>query len=259
MRRFVECVAFAALAGMVVVAFVSAQERKVPAQDRDKQRIEREGTQPSREQASRASDSQLATWLAADNENEVELGKFAAERSQNEEVKKFARMMSDDHGKFLNQLRRFAPTAAGTSPESARQPSRAIDEKRATTQREEVRPDDPTKRSATRTETETTIRRGYLDPEGRIDLARVKQEIAKQCLETAKKELDEKSGADFDKCYVGHQIMMHHQVADTLKVMKNYASPELRKVIEDGQGAVQGHLDQAKHLMKQLENKGSKD
>jgi predicted outer membrane protein len=252
MRRFVECVAVATLAGIGVVAMVSAQERErvAPGQERDRQRTERDA-QPGREQGSRWSDGQLATWLAADNEGEVELGKFAAERSQNEEVKKFARMMSDDHTKFLNQLRKFAPMS-GTSPDTARQPAR-IDEKRATTQREDIRPDDPTKRRDR--DAETTVRRGYFDPEGRIDLARVKQEIAKESLQTTKKELDEKSGADFDKCYIGLQIMMHHHAADTLKVMKNYASPELRKVIEDGQGAVQGHLDHAKHLMKQLESK----
>jgi hypothetical protein len=86
-----------------------------------------------------------------------------------------------------------------------------------------------------------------------IDLAQVKQEIGRQCVETFKKELSQKKGKDFDKCYMGQQVGAHLHMGDTLMVMKDYASPQLRAVIEEGEKTAQEHLDHAKQIMKDLE------
>ena len=46
--------------------------------------------------------------IAQANIAEVEAGKLALEKSQNDEVKKFAQMMVNDHGKALTDLETFA-------------------------------------------------------------------------------------------------------------------------------------------------------
>lgn len=91
------------------------------------------------------------------------------------------------------------------------------------------------------------------EPTGHVDLIRVKQEIGRLCVETMKKELGEKKGADFDKCFMGMQVGGHLHMADTLKVMKNYASPQLRSVLEEGEKTTAEHLAHAKQIMKSLE------
>lgn len=274
MKRLLGLATAAGAAILVTVTFVSAQERRESQdQNKGKQKTERESrestTQTGRDQAGRGrsqGDSQLVTWLASGNEGEIALGKFAAERAQNEEVKKFAQMMATDHAEFLNKLRRIAPVAStgGAEPGTTREQTRTEQEKRSTTRKDETRPDEPkrtqpkTETAQTKPEDEPTIRRGYADPEGRVDLLRIKQEIAKQCVETTKRELGEKSGADFDKCYMGQQIVAHLGMADTLKVTKNYASPELRRLLEDGEKAVHEHLAHAKEIMKQIDGEGEK-
>jgi predicted outer membrane protein len=264
----------AGAAVLVTVALVSAQERReTQDQNKAKQKTERESrdstTQSGRDQAGRGrsqGDDQLVMWLASENEGEIALGKFASERAQNDEVKEFAQMMVKDHSEFLNKLHQIAPTASkgGAEPATAREQTRTESDKRSTTRKDEARPDESKRTqpkadaAQTKPADDATIRRSYADPERGTDLLRIKQEIAKQCLETSKKELGEKSGADFDKCYMGQQIMAHLGMADTLKVVKNYASPELKQLLEDGEKAVQGHLAHAKVIMKQIDGEGEK-
>jgi predicted outer membrane protein len=240
------------MAGAVVLVafgFAMAQERR-DAQDPAKSKPAT--TQPGRDLGrGQGGDAQLVAWLAADNETEIALSKFATERAQNGEVKKFAQKMADAHSQFLQKLRGIAPIAA-TEPGS-REPDR-----RATTQTDDPKRTQPkTETAQTKPADETTVRRSYLDA-GAVDLVRIKQEIAKECLATAKKELGEKSGAEFDMCYMGFQIGAHFAMVDTLKVMKNYASPELRRLVEDAHKTANEHLAQAKEIAKQLEKDSKK-
>jgi predicted outer membrane protein len=243
-------------AALFVTLTLTAQERRDPVKNKVQDTIKKETTREAptqtgrdqgRDQARGQGDTQLATWLAVDNEGEIEIGKFAAQRAQSDEVKKFAQQMVDHHTDFLKKLQHMVPIAskgAATAPGKAAQ-----DQKRTT------RPEDTTKRTETaqtRPGEDTTIRRGYLDPDGRIDLARLKQEIGQNCVQTLKKELGEKSSDEFDKCYLGQQILAHLEMADTLKVMKNFASPELRDLIADGEKTTLQHLDEAKDIMKHL-------
>jgi len=65
------------------------------------------GAKPSA--ASHASgDNAFAMRAGQANLAEVELGKLALQKSMNDEVKKFAQMMIDDHGKALDELKDIA-------------------------------------------------------------------------------------------------------------------------------------------------------
>ena len=79
----------------------------------------------------------------------------------------------------------------------------------------------------------------------------LKREIADQCLASAHRELDNKSGKEFAQYYIGMQIGAHMYVVDAMTVFQRHASPELRQTIAAGEETAQGHLQMAKNIMKQ--------
>jgi len=277
MKNLTRCAAAATAALLLTVVFVSAQERREqdkakPAQPNTQRqpdnRTPQQPAQPFHGQgAQNQGDRQLSACLISDNEGEVVLAKFALQKSQNAKVKEFAEQMSHDHGEFLKKLSQFAPLSTASHESGATAPEARRDsigttaaEDRSTENRPANAPQrpqnnrdaDPQSRPnqaqapGTRPNPPTAVA-------GQVDLVRIKQEIGRQCVETMKKELGEKKGAEFDKCYMGMQVGAHLHMADTLKVVKNYASPQLRTVLEDGEKTAAEHLDHAKHLLKDLE------
>jgi putative membrane protein len=63
-------------------------------------------------------DSRMMSDLAHANIAEIETGKMALEKSQNEQVKKFAQQMIDDHGSALKELQTLAQSKGMTLPDS---------------------------------------------------------------------------------------------------------------------------------------------
>jgi predicted outer membrane protein len=174
-------------------------------------------------------DAAIAGWLLVGNLGEVEAGKLAEQRASNDDVKKFAREMVQVHSQLINQLSPVAGpyAAAGTQQNGGNQNGGGPNQMTAMGQ-------------------------------GNFDLVRIKQQIGQQCVASTRQELESKQGSDFDKCYIGKQIGMHQEMLDTLKVMRNYASPQLQQMIAQATATTQQHLDHAKSLMHQLESKSSK-
>ena len=79
------------------------------------------------------------------------------------------------------------------------------------------------------------------------------RQVKEECLAITKKALSEKQGAEFDKCFVGQQVMAHMSMLAHLKGSEPFASPELKPVIQEGLKATEKHLAEAKELIKQLE------
>jgi putative membrane protein len=85
-------------------------------------------------------------------------------------------------------------------------------------------------------------------------LFEINQEIEQTCLNNAQRELEQMSGADFDRCYIFMQVGLHSQLASVLSVLKSrVTSPEFKKAIEETSQVVDQHLDHAKKIAKQLE------
>ncbi|HWB11474.1 MAG TPA: DUF4142 domain-containing protein [Pirellulales bacterium] len=166
-------------------------------------------------------DQQLASWLLVDNRAEIQLARMAQERASCDEVKEFAKRMIDDHAEMVEKLQRFAATGRNA-------------------------------------QAEVQNAQGVNTQYGGLNFVRLKQQLGQQCVASVERELEEKDGEDFDRCYLGMQIGMHIHVLDTLKVFSRYASPELDQVIEDGEQTTQEHLDKAKELMKKHEGKEGK-
>lgn len=83
--------------------------------------------------------------------------------------------------------------------------------------------------------------------------SQIDKQIAERCTENLKKELEGKSGKDFDAAYIGSQIGGHMHMQAALAVLSEQASGQLRDIVKDAQPTVDKHLDQAKKLMDQLE------
>jgi len=92
---------------------------------------------------------------------------------------------------------------------------------------------------------------------GRLDWVSIKKQIADQCLSSTKEELSNKSSHEFDHCYMGQQIVAHMKVIDELKVLRNYASNDLRQKIDKELETAQHHLKLAKDIEHKTEQASS--
>jgi predicted outer membrane protein len=92
-----------------------------------------------------------------------------------------------------------------------------------------------------------------LDRGGGLNWVSIHKQMADQCLTTVKQEFATKEGADFDRCYLGGQIMGHMKALDEIKVLRNYASAELRAELDACSQGCAEHLKEAKALAKKLE------
>lgn len=203
------------------------------------------GAQPGRQIGQRggSADAQIASLLAMGNRNEIEISKFAQERLQNEDAREFAANMIKEHTPAMQRLQQFASQqgpargqrdgAANASDEAeGEQAPGAIDQNRPVRQR-------PADGAA---EAGRQRRPG-------LAWGQVHRELADQCLESTRKALEEHKGADFDKAYLGQQIVAHMEMIDKLTVLRNHASSDLQQEIDSQLTSAKEHLDHAKKLM----------
>jgi predicted outer membrane protein len=181
-------------------------------------------------------DNRVASCLILANLGEVELAKFGQENAQDENIKKFAKMLADDHQKLVSELKQFAPQAAATKLSSNQQ--------RSTQQAgTNITPgfDNPSPSQQTAAQNPTDQK-----------LFQIEKDAVQNCVAMTKEELQD-SGKDIDKAFVGCQIGSHIHMLASLKAAENHVSPELQQVIAKAQDKVQSHLDEAKKLMKEQE------
>ena len=210
-------------------------------------------------------DGFLAAWLLIGNENEIALAQLAQSRSQDATVKAFAQKMIDDHRQMGQKLQKFASSvgyvAAATTPPTsppregeARAKERPAGENVGDPRHNAGGTADSSGRS-TPDLTDEGRRAAAEGTGGSIDHVALFQELGKQCLDSSRKEIESKSGAEFDKCYVGMAVGAHMKTNDMLTVFQRHASSDLKFVLAEGQKTVQAHLQHAKELCKNLEGK----
>jgi putative membrane protein len=70
---------------------------------------------------------------------------------------------------------------------------------------------------------------------------------------SAMSELEKRSGADFDKAYIDHQVDYHQQVLETAQNALGQAqNQELKNLIQQAAPVIQKHLDRAKEIQQKL-------
>lgn len=227
------------------------------------------GTQTTATGQDKELQSFLASCLLAKNEAEVELGQLAQQRAQNPEVKEFAQKTVQDHRQIVQQLQPLARMQKTTTrTETSLDASSQIDAERQATDTTRL-PGSPgaaqqsTRGAATtenlnRDDNQTlTADRAAGQNAALNQLAEIERQITERHKEAVREELQQKQGAEFDKCYVGGQVAGHMHMLAALEVIQEQGPDQLRQIAKDAQPTVQQHLDHAKQLMKQLEGAGA--
>jgi len=216
----------------------------------------------------------LAGCLLGQSKAEVELSQIALQKSENAEVKQFAQKMIADHQKMIEQLQPLAAMHGGAN-RAASSILGGTSESQGRSEATEGRTSDtialPGSAGATQTITPSgtsaaippvsaTAEAATTSPAGSgavHQLMQIERQINERCLQMAKDELQQKTGAEFDKCYVGNAIGMHGHALAALEVIGKQTQGTLAQVAQQAQPTVQQHFDHAKQLMKQLEGQAS--
>ena len=186
-------------------------------------------TAPEGEHAGKL-DKHIAACLLLGNRAEIALGEFAQTRAQNEQVKQFAQMMVEEHQQMVQKLEQVAPELAA------------------------------------QTQLQTTSERGAAAPaasapadnqraggnEGDAQMLALGRKIKEKCLQLTQQQLGEKQGADFDKAYIGQQLVAHTGMLAELQATQEYVNGDLRPILEEGVKTTEHHLETAKQIMDQL-------
>jgi predicted outer membrane protein len=244
---------------------------------------QREGRQG---QMAQRVDQSVAVMLALGNYCEIQLGQLASQKSQNPQVKEFAQQMVQDHTQFLQQIQRFLPPgqfddlqagdgsaagarpgrtgartegAAGVRPEGARPEGAAgarPDGAAAAPSEDRPATDQVAQNEAQRARENQgraeTRQAGQQGEQGRNPIWQIQKEAGQKALQTTKEILNEKQGADFDKCYIGGAVMEHVHMLAKLEAAQRHVSPEFQQIIRQGQQKTEQHLKHARTLDQQL-------
>jgi predicted outer membrane protein len=232
-----------AAVAMLVVSAAMAQNRNFDQQQQQQPQQQQGQFAEQGQPGMNLSDRQIATWLSVENHGEIAAAQLAEQHAHNQQVKDLAREMVKQHTDYGQQLTRFAGgmAAAGTSQPGANQTA--------------GQPANQTLTSSTTNPSGAPT--GQAGMNQGLNFVAVIQQIGQQCQQSLSRELGEAQGAEFDQCFVGQQIGAHRRMIDTLRVLRQYASPQLQQVLAQGEQTAQHHLDQYKQLLKTLEPKRS--
>ncbi|HEY3393546.1 MAG TPA: DUF4142 domain-containing protein [Lacipirellulaceae bacterium] len=199
----------------------------------------------------------LAGCLLAKNKAEIEFAQLAQQQSQNPQVKQFAQMLEQEHQKIVQQLEPLAGGQASQTSTRADSQSQISASGQNDAQRQ---PSDTTRLPGSPGATQTTRSQTQTEAYGSQEmsgpfaqLAQIEKQIAERQKQAMLDELQQKSGVEFDKCYVGSQVSSHMQSLAALEVISQQQG-KLAQVAQQAQPTVQQHLDHAKQLAKQLES-----
>lgn len=262
-----------------------AQPQDAQQQDAQQQRArqqarqQRAGQQRAGQQGA-GLDEHIAACLLLANQEEVALAKFAKEKCESEECKEFAQKLIDDHQQALAKIEQAAPRLAteelvlrntslnrnaraedqGRAQRDAQSDARSEDRadaaaaEQAETQAEtpaNERPVARTERQPAQGQDRTAARAGgqsaALEPS--LMLAR---QIKEECLAASVTALEEKEGAEFDRCFIDQQVMAHKLMTAQLKGSEPFASAQLKPLIQQSLKTTESHLAKAEELQKKL-------
>jgi len=81
----------------------------------------------------------------------------------------------------------------------------------------------------------------------------IDRQIVDRKSQAIRQELQQKSGAEFDKAFVGTAINAHIHAIAALEVIGQQSQGQLSQIAQQARPTVQQHLDHAKQLMRSLE------
>jgi len=212
-------------------------------------------------------DANFAHCLILENQNEIALAKMAQQKAESSGVKEFVDKLIRDHQQFLQQLEKFGGMELKTTraailegrqnpvnPNPPNQPNQIQNQPNQIQNQNQAQPQpqnpNPNLNQATVQQRFPAGAPGVIHTD---KFLQIKHEMADECLTSARRELEGKSGHEFEMCFLGMQIGMHMQMADQLKVLERHASPQLQSILHEGRETTERHLSKAKELMRDVE------
>jgi predicted outer membrane protein len=208
------------------------EERRAEANKTAENRAEARATHTPRGNA----DEQLAAVMHSGCRNEMEIAKFALPKLNSDAAKQFAERIIKEHqaeGEKLDKLAgQYHPGEAATTfePHAKLEFGRLKLEAGGSTVR--------------------AGGEGNPHVNAHLDWVDIQQQIANQCLASAKAELQQYEGKHFDEAFMGMQIASHLKIVDQLKVFQNYASSNFRSQIDSALQTAENHLKEARDIVR---------
>jgi len=210
----------------------------------------------------------FANCLLKNNQAEIEISQFAAQQSQNPKVKEYAEKLVKDHQQVVQKLQPLAGNkgAASSSSATSLDATASGDANRLAMDTTRTPGSSGTNTAAPGTETRsgagTTDRdtaesltasrnTGTNSSDALMQVAQIEEKINDRCNQALREELQQKSGKEFDECYLGAQVGGHMHMLAALEVIPQETQGQLKQIAEEAKPTVQKHLDEAKELMKE--------
>ena len=189
------------------------------------------------EQGQAYTDAQIAAVLNVGNQEELAISRLAEQKASNQDVKDIARDMVKAHSQLWQQLNQVAAAGGlGTQTAEEQRPAQTQQTQRQTQQ----------------------ARQQQTMAGGGLNFVAIAEQMGQECTKSLTREFQDKQGAHFDKAYVGWSIGAHMQMMGKLKVLRNYASPQLQTLLAQAEQETQSHLDHFKKLMHSLESNSNR-
>jgi predicted outer membrane protein len=230
---------------------------------------------------------EITDCLVHGNQAEITLARIAEQRASDPEVKQFAQKMIKEHTAFLDKLQTGRGTPAGRqfgdqSPVQGRsavggeanrdQPNRdqSVRDQLNGGQANGGQPNgdqpavggpgvDVNAPGARVRVGRDETRSGAVGHDGRSQAGgarqflQIQKEVQAQCLQSMTRELSQKEGVQFDRCYMNCQVGAHMKMADELTVYSKHVSENLQATLQEGLQATTQHLAMAKQIAERLD------
>jgi predicted outer membrane protein len=208
-----------------------------------------------------ALEQHIATCLTLGNEEEVAMAQFAQQHATNPEVKQFAQEMIRQHQQAIQQMQQAMPQLASmnlklTSSASGQSGAASSRTGAASTGNATAEADRSTATGETASSTSSPAgnQRGAAAGGGQHQMVEFARTAKQNCLRLSEQSLSKKQGAEFDKAYIGQQIVAHTGMLAELQAAQQFTSgSQLQPLIQQATQMTQQHLAQAQGIMDQLE------
>jgi len=207
-------------------------------------------------------DHYITDCLISGNQEEIALARIAQQRATDPQVKQFAQEMIRVHSIFLKKLQGENGRASGSTSE---QPGRD----QQVGNQERTNPFGGTQGNSAQQPAvggpgvdvnapgaQVTVGRSHgsrMGHDAAHQFLQVEKEVHQQCLQSKTRELSQKEGAQFDRCYMNSQVGAHMKMADELTVYSRKVSSSLQSTLQEGLQTTQQHLAHAKQIAERLE------
>lgn len=213
------------------------------------------------QQVRASNDTLIAHCIAWTHQEEIALSRFAKEKAESSEVKKFADMMISDHEEALKRLPQKFQTGHTNLSDERDRSDRLQNRQRSENQNQVgnqggngVVENQPVPQTNAPGQPTRTVAGHPQNPSQ--DALGIHTEIARQCLSDAKEKLGSLENEEFDKCFMGMQVAMHQAAKSKLTVFERHASAELKEQVNQALKTTTEHLEKAEEILKGLASDG---